>query len=89
MDASSDSLPSPPRSTSTHGLGLGEAIELARAMGELPSRIVVYGIEGRDFARGRGLSREVEAALEEVSLRVRDEMAAWRREEAGGAEGAP
>jgi hydrogenase maturation protease len=89
MDASSGSLPPPPPSTSTHGLGPGEAIELARAMGQLPRRLIVYGIEGRDFVRGRGLTPEVEMVLEEVCRRVRDEVAVWRREGAAGAEGAP
>lgn len=47
---------------STHAFGLAEAVELSRVMGGMPPRLIVYGIEGRDFAAGAGLSAEVEAA---------------------------
>lgn len=53
-------------SRSTHALGLAEAVELARALGRLPERVLVYGIEGADFSAGAGLSPEVEAAVERV-----------------------
>ncbi len=52
--------------SSTHALGLAEAVELARALGQLPARVRVYGIEGAAFAFGKGLTREVEAAAERV-----------------------
>ncbi len=52
--------------SSTHALGLAEAVELARALGRLPARVVVYGIEGADFAPGSGLSPEVAAAVDRV-----------------------
>jgi hydrogenase maturation protease len=64
FDVSDGPLPRELRgSTSTHAVGLGEAIELARALGRLPPRVVVYGVEGARFATGVGLSYEVEAAL--------------------------
>jgi hydrogenase maturation protease len=64
FDVSDGPLPRELRgSTSTHAVGLGEAIELARALGRLPPRVVVYGVEGARFATGAGLSYEVEAAL--------------------------
>jgi hydrogenase maturation protease len=49
---------------STHTLGLGEAIELARALDRLPRRVVVFGIEGERFAAGTELSPAVAAAVE-------------------------
>ena len=56
-----------PGSTATsHGLGPGDAIALGRALGRLPERLVVYGIEGADFAEGEGLSPPVDAAVAEV-----------------------
>jgi hydrogenase maturation protease len=51
---------------STHALGLGAAIELARALGKLPPRLIVYGIEGKNFQAASGLSVEVEQAGEKV-----------------------
>ena len=47
------------RHTSTHNMGVAEAIELARALKQLPARFVVYGIEGRSFDPGSPLSPEV------------------------------
>jgi hydrogenase maturation protease len=65
LDASRDPLPATLRSSSsTHALGIGEAIELARALGRLPARVLVYGIEGERFEAGEGLSDAVTAAVE-------------------------
>jgi hydrogenase maturation protease len=50
-------------SASTHAFGLGDAIELARVLGRLPRRTVVYAVEGRAFEAGTGLSEEVAAAV--------------------------
>ena len=47
----------------SHQIGLGEAIELGRVLGQLPARLVVYGIEGGAFGEGVGLSRGVEQAV--------------------------
>jgi len=63
---------------STHGLGVGEAIELARALGCLPSRLRVYGIEGAKFEIGGEVSAEVRRALEEVVDRIFVEVRAAR-----------
>jgi hydrogenase maturation protease len=52
--------------SSTHALGLAEAVELARSLDRLPRRVVVYGIEGAVFAFGKGLSAEVAAAADRV-----------------------
>lgn len=45
---------------STHRFGLAEAVETARALGQLPRALRVYGIEGANFAAGEDLSPEVE-----------------------------
>ena len=52
--------------SSTHALGLADAVELARSLGRLPSRVVVYGIEGGEFAFGQGLTPPVAAAADRV-----------------------
>jgi hydrogenase maturation protease len=75
LDASKQELPGDLFRTSTHHLGLAEAVELARALGRLPERVVVYGIEGADFDAGGGLTNEVDAAAERVSAAVRKEVA--------------
>ena len=56
---------------STHSLGVAAAIGLARALGTLPRRLVVYAIEASDARQGAGLSPEAERAVEEVVAWVR------------------
>jgi hydrogenase maturation protease len=59
---------------STHAFGVAEAIELARALKQLPQNLIVYGIEGKCFEAGIGLSLEVEKAVEKVMLRVKQDI---------------
>jgi hydrogenase maturation protease len=70
-------LPAQLRGASTHAFGLAEAVELGRALGRLPERLVVYGIEGESFGAGEevtgavaeGVERTAAAVIEEVGLR--------------------
>jgi hydrogenase maturation protease len=62
-------------STSSHGLGVAEAVELGRALERLPQRLIVFGIAVEDDGDGVGLSLPVEAALDEVVRQIRDEVA--------------
>ena len=55
---------------SSHAFGVGQAIELARALRWLPGRLVVYGIEGKSFMPGAPLSAEVEAGVRVAVERV-------------------
>jgi hydrogenase maturation protease len=59
LDARFEKLPAWFSHSSTHSFGVAEAIELARTMGDLPAKLVVYGIEGLDFSAGTELSPEV------------------------------
>jgi hydrogenase maturation protease len=58
------------RHASSHSLGVAAAIGLARALGTLPARLVVYGVEVRDTAEGDGLSPEVDAAVRRLADRL-------------------
>jgi hydrogenase maturation protease len=61
---------------STHSWGLAEAVETARALGELPPVTIVYAIFGRSFEPGtHGLSPEVHQAVAAVAEAVQKEMA--------------
>ena len=69
------------RSSSTHAFGVGEAVELARALGTLPGRLVLYGIEGGEFVAGEGLTAAVQAAVEPAARAVLEELEQLRRDE--------
>lgn len=64
-----------PSSTSSHGLGLGEAVELARVLGLLPERLIVYAVEGAESELGTGLSPAVAGAVEPLVEAVEEEIA--------------
>ncbi len=63
-------------SASTHALGIAEAVELARALGRLPERTIVFGIEGTTFEAGGDMSPAVADAAREVADRIVEEVAA-------------
>lgn len=67
-------LPQTALGASTHGFGLTEALELARALGALPPRCVVYAIEGASFDIGAPLSPQVAAAVDIVAARLRTDI---------------
>ena len=73
-DATDGELPAELFRGSTHLLGVAEGIELARALGRLPRRVVVFGVEGASFAAGEGLSPAVEEAVARVVAAIREEV---------------
>jgi len=86
LDASHEPLPARQRhgASSTHAAGLAETIELARALGALPARAIVYAIEGRRFDPGTALSDELEAIVPALVERVLTEASSLR-----GPDGSP
>jgi hydrogenase maturation protease len=74
LDAQAQSVPASFFHYSTHAFSAAEAVELARALGQLPPRLIIYGVEGKDFRAGTALSPEVAAAVEEVLCRIEGEI---------------
>ena len=74
LDAATAALPRPMFAMSSHAIGLVETIELARTLGTLPARCVVYAIEAERFDLGSGLSAPVAAAIDAVCTRVLGEL---------------
>jgi hydrogenase maturation protease len=74
-------LPPPAmRHRGTHTFSLADVIELGRALGVLPRRLVAYGIEGAGFGAGTGLSAAVEDAVSKAAADLTGELtAAWDR----------
>ncbi len=63
LDATVAPLPAQWSFASSHQVGLAHVIEMARACGRLPRRLVVVGVEGEDFGFGPGLSAPVAEAI--------------------------
>lgn len=59
---------------STHAFSVAEAVELARALEQLPAKLIIYGIEGEKFESGVDLSAGVQAAAKEVLRRIKEEL---------------
>ena len=74
FDASSHPLPARfEGSSSTHAIGVAEAIELGRVLGRLPRRLVVHGVTGSCFGAGRGLSAGLPEVADALARTVLDE----------------
>ncbi len=68
FDATKGPLPPSLSATSTHALGLGDAVEIARALGRLPPQLIVYAIEGASFGAGEELTPAVAEAIEAAAI---------------------
>jgi hydrogenase maturation protease len=74
FDANLHPLPAPIFRDSTHAFGLVEAVELSRALNQLPGNLVIYGIEGQNFEAGTGLSPAVLAAVNDLVGKLQQEV---------------
>jgi len=76
FDASEGPVPSLELRSSTHALGIGDALELARALGRLPRRTIVFGVEGRDFVARDGMTPAVAEGVARASATLLEEVTA-------------
>ncbi|WP_243087087.1 hydrogenase maturation protease [Streptomyces sp. 891-h] len=65
-------------SPSSHGLGLGAALRLARTLGRLPRHLVVYGVEAADTSLGTGLTPRAAEAVGPLADRIVQEIRGLR-----------
>lgn len=73
-DASGQSMPAQFLRCSTHNFSVHDAIEMARALGKLPQRLRVYGIEGLHFEPGAEVSPAVQKAVVNVAQQIEEEL---------------
>ncbi len=74
IDLRTDAIPSEKFHCSTHAFGLSASVELARSLGTLPEQLVIYGIEGVDFAMGEVLSPVVRESADRVVSLIQNEI---------------
>jgi len=80
LDAGAAEIPRSMFPYSSHAFGVAEAVQLARALNQMPARLIVYGIEAKNLSAGVTLSAEVEEASTRVTLRILDEVSALKEE---------
>lgn len=59
---------------STHAFSVPGTMNLARTLGQLPPKVIIYGIEAQSFSSGQGLSPEVAAAARDVVECIKNEI---------------
>lgn len=63
IDAHRDALPAGLSLTSSHGMGVAEAVQLAQALGMMPARLAIWAIELADVTLGALMTPAVAAAV--------------------------
>jgi hydrogenase maturation protease len=74
FDVTDAPLPQTVSCVSSHGLGLHEAIELARALGVLPRPCIIYLVEGEVFDLGATMTPGVARAAAHVAARIHRDL---------------
>ncbi len=67
FDVSKAPVPGHFKAVSSHGFGVAEAVELARALGQLPVIVILHAIEAGDLGIGQGLTPAVETAVSHLA----------------------
>ena len=80
IDANNNSLPKDISLDSSHLFNIPEAIETARVLKRLPGKMTIYGIEGKNFAAGTEITKEVSEASGEVISKVLNEISSLNGE---------
>ena len=70
-----DRLPGAAAGASSHGGGIAEAVALGRALGQLPDRLLVVGVEPAAVGHGEVLSAPVAASVDAVVRLIAAEVA--------------
>ena len=70
FDPGGGALPRDLGLASTHAFSVPEALELGRALGRAPRRVLVVGVEGAAFGMGDPVTPAVDAALDGVAAEV-------------------
>jgi hydrogenase maturation protease len=73
LDATADPMPASVFRGSTHAFGVPEVVELGRALGRLPARLLVFGVEGAVFRAGDELTPAVAGAVEPLAAELLEE----------------
>lgn len=74
IDAANTSLKQDYFHYSSHNFSLAEAVELARQLGNLPPKLIVYAIEGKNFSFGVNVTFDVEVSCMDAARKIVNEI---------------
>ena len=89
VDVAHHPLCLPNGATSSHGLGLATALELARTFGQVPAQCQVFAIEAGDFTLGAPLCGAVRTAVERVAQEIQCQLSPPRPARSGSEVSSP
>ena len=74
LDAAHDPIPKGFFHYSSHAFGVAEAVAMARELNVLPQRAIIYGIEGKEFSEGVGLSDQVVKNIPHLIAMIEEDL---------------
>jgi len=74
LDAAHDEIPRGFFHYSSHAFGVAEAVAMARELQGLPPRVIIYGIEGKEFGDGVGLSDQVVKNIPHLIAMIEEDL---------------
>jgi hydrogenase maturation protease len=74
MDAATDVVPAHYIHASSHAFGVVQAVEMARILHSLPHVLLVYGVEGKQFDVGPGLTDPVLRSMPDLLTSIEMEL---------------
>jgi hydrogenase maturation protease len=74
IDLNEMTIPKNMRLFTTHAFGVAQAVELARGIGSMPAKIILFGIEGKNFSLGFSVSSEVRSSMKRFEQMIIDEL---------------
>ncbi len=74
IDSTNGEIPLTFDGNSTHGYGTSYVLRIAKMIGVLPQRVIIYGIAGKNFSSGTDVSPEVTKSVDTVVEKVSEEI---------------
>lgn len=74
IDALKEEFPISNRASSSHVLGLAEALQLGHILNRLPHKFIIYGVVGIDFGPGELSRGEIKTSIAEVIQKMASEI---------------
>ena len=74
LDAVQEEIPRGFFHYSSHTFGVAEAVAMAKQLGTLPPKMILYGIEGKEFGEGVGLSDQVLRSIPALIAMIEEDL---------------